>query len=175
MVGWVVGGPASRRRRMRALPWSWDSDEGRNVVRRMEAHVDSDEEPLLPPSSPPEEVIRALEADLCSPPRASKRVVFVPQSQGGTPASIQDAPRDVAFHDSCRRCASDIPRQFRSTSTPCSGFQFTDGTGRDVAQSQKASTKSAIGFGGCAGGLQPEFVVHHMELDKKIKRRCAPD
>ena len=32
--------------------------------------------PLLPPSSPPE--------------RASRRVVLVPQSQGGTPASIQD-------------------------------------------------------------------------------------
>ena len=100
-LGFRVGeaanpGPASRRRRMRALPWSWDSDtesddEGRNVVRRLESHVDSDEEPLLPPSSPPEEVIRALEADLCSPPCATRRVMLIPQSQGGTPTSIQDA------------------------------------------------------------------------------------
>ena len=28
---------------------------------------------------------------ICSPPRATRRVVLVPQSQGGTPASIQDA------------------------------------------------------------------------------------
>ena len=38
-------------------------------------------------SSPFGEVIRALEEDLCSHPRASRRV---PQSPGGTPASIQD-------------------------------------------------------------------------------------
>ena len=49
-----------------------------------------DESPLLPFSSPPSEVIRALEDDLCSHPRASRRVVLVPHSPGGTPESVQD-------------------------------------------------------------------------------------
>ena len=56
--------------------WNSDTksdDEGRNVVRRLESQVDTDdEEPLLPPSSPAEEVIRAFEVDLRSQPRASK-------------------------------------------------------------------------------------------------------
>ena len=75
-------GPNSRRcraQRLRPLPWSWDSDteldeEGRQVVRRLEAQsIDTDAQ-----SSPPSEVLRALEADLCSNPRASRRVVLVP-------------------------------------------------------------------------------------------------
>ena len=122
MVGWVVGWekqpiqapPADGA--TRALQWSLDSDtesddEGRNVVRRLETQVDSDEEPLLPPSSPPEEVIRALEADLCSPPRATRRVVLVPQSQGGTPASIQDA-RETLPSTTIVESAADVPSTF---------------------------------------------------------------
>ena len=92
-------GPASRRRRSRALQWSWDSDtesddEGRNGARRLESQVDSGEEPLLPPSSPLEEVIRALEADLSGPPRASRRIVLVPQSQAGRPHQFTMRERD---------------------------------------------------------------------------------
>ena len=38
----------------------------------------------------PHEVLRALEEDLCSLPRASRRVVLAPQSTGGTPQSAHD-------------------------------------------------------------------------------------
>ena len=79
----------------------------------LESHVDSDEEPLLPPSSPPEEVIRAHEADLCSPPRASRRVVLVPQSQGGMPASIQDARETLP---SKTLDEADVPSTFPASS-----------------------------------------------------------
>ena len=80
----------------------------------------------MPPSSPPEEV-RALEGDLCSPPRASRRVL-VPQSQGGTPASIQDARETLLS----TILVEDVPSTFPASSgasMPCSGQQFTDGTG----------------------------------------------
>ena len=97
-------GPPSRRRRaqrLRALQWSWDSDtesdeEGRHVIRRLEAQsTDTDDHPLVAQSSPPGEVIRALEEDLCRHPRASRRFVLAPQSPGGTPVSIQDPTPSV--------------------------------------------------------------------------------
>ena len=86
-------GPPSRRRRMqrRALQWSWDSDsdsgDEQNVAPRLEPE---DGEQAI--SSPPSEVIRALEADLCGPPRAFRRVALVPQSPGATPDSVVDVP-----------------------------------------------------------------------------------
>ena len=101
-------GPASRRRRtqrLRALQRAMDSDseskdECRNVARRLEG----DEQPLvqltphmdLVSSSPPSEVIRALEADLCCHPRASRRVVLAPQSPGATPQSMHDGRDPVS-------------------------------------------------------------------------------
>ena len=84
---------------------------GRNVVRRLESHVDS--EPLWPPTSPPEEVIRALEADLCSPPRATRRVMLILQSQGGTPSSIQDArERRCLLKQICLQDSPPVHEQF---------------------------------------------------------------
>ena len=66
---------------------SESEDECRNVARRLEG----DEQNLQDvPSSPPSEVIRELEADLCCHPRASRRVVLAPQSLGGTPQSVHD-------------------------------------------------------------------------------------
>ena len=93
----VAGGSGWERQPIRVQPtgrrdcghcqWSWHSDtesddEGRHVVRSLEAQsVDTDDQQLLlAHSSPPSEVIRALEEDLCSHPRASRRVVLVPQS-----------------------------------------------------------------------------------------------
>ena len=80
--------------RLRALQRAMDSDsesedECRNVARRLEG----DEQNLqdtphmdLVPSSPPSEVIREFEADLCCHPCASRRVVF------GASVSRRDAP-----------------------------------------------------------------------------------
>ena len=95
--------PASRRRlaqRLRALQWSWDSDtesdeDGRHVIRRLEAQSIDTDDPLVAQSSPLGEVIRALEEDLRSHPRASRRVVLVPQSPGGTLVSIKDTPHSI--------------------------------------------------------------------------------
>ena len=102
-------GPDSRRRRtrrLRAMRQSWDSDspESPDVVRKSDSQgMDTDGEislsrapmsnadsPPLPLSSPPSEVVRALEADLCSHPHASRRVVLVSQSPDGTPRSVHD-------------------------------------------------------------------------------------
>ena len=56
-------------------------EERRHVIRRLEALlIDTDDHFFVAHSSPLGEVIRALEEDLCSHPRASRRVVFVPQS-----------------------------------------------------------------------------------------------
>ena len=56
-------------------------EEGWQVVCRLEAQsIDTDVQ-----SSPPSEVLRALEADLCSNPRASRRVVLVPSPLTGHP------------------------------------------------------------------------------------------
>ena len=98
-------GPNSRRRRAQRLwplPWSWDSDtesdeEGRQVVRRLEAQsINTDAQ-----SS---EVLRALEADLCSNPHASRRVVLVPQSLDGTPRLVHDVQEpDPSLNDSVIR------------------------------------------------------------------------
>ena len=74
---------------------------------------------------------------------------------------------------------------------------FSDGAGRDVAQSQKASTKSASGFGpghryasnctrqgvvsrhcGQYMRVEPEVVVHHMESDREsntVVQSTEPD
>ena len=53
------------------------------------------ESQLVPFPSPPSDLIRALESDLCSHPRASSRVVLVPQSPDGTPRSVHDAQETV--------------------------------------------------------------------------------
>ena len=90
--------------RLRLLPWSWDSDtesyeEGRQVIRRLEAQsIDTDAQ-----SSPPSEVLRALEANLCSNPRASRRVVLVPQSLDGTPRVFDVQEPDPSVNDSVIR------------------------------------------------------------------------
>ena len=89
---------------------SWDSDspemdtDGEISLSRAPMS-DADSLPL-PLSSPPSEVVRALEADLCSHPRASRRVVLVPQSPDGTLRSVHDVV-DLApsVNGSVRRCS----------------------------------------------------------------------
>ena len=49
----------------------------------------------VPSPNPPSEVFRALEADLCSHPRASRRVALVPQSPDGTLRSVHDVQDSV--------------------------------------------------------------------------------
>ena len=53
------------------------------------------------PSSPPSEVIRALEADLCCHPRASRRAVLAPKSPGGTPQSVPGSPTGAKWNCQC--------------------------------------------------------------------------
>ena len=109
-------GPTTKRRRMlRSSRRARDSDEqSSSDLRRGPTQVDSDSEdelplaqvfsydqsrglaslaesPPVPSPSPPSELVRALESDLCSHPRASRRVVLVPQSPDGTPRSVHDA------------------------------------------------------------------------------------
>ena len=160
-------GPTSRRRRMRALPWSWDSDtesddEGRNVVRRLESHVDSDEEPLLPPSSPPEEVIRALEADLCSPPRATRRVMLIPQSQGGTLSSIQDA-RETLLSE------ADLPSTFPASSRAVRRLVLVSNSQEDrsTVPSMDMAYNSARSPQEAPGRCR-RFVVRHSDCGRNV-------
>ena len=102
----IVARQCVARRRLRTLQRCVDSDtksddEGRNVVRRLESQVDTDdEEPLLPLSSPAEEVIWAFEADLRSQPRASRRVVLVPSVTGRDARTNSRCARSTVFRDS---------------------------------------------------------------------------
>ena len=113
------------------LRWSWDSDsesdeEGRHVVRRLEAEsIDTDDHPLVAQSSPPSEVLRAHEADLCGNPRASRRVVLVPQSVGGTPRSVQPEMCEEAGWP--KHWASSPCQHALSTSAGCECFVALQG------------------------------------------------
>ena len=89
-------GPKNKRRRRVAessedsgsglVPTLWDEQDSAVPC----TEIDKTVRDSLQGVSVPHEVLRALEEDLCSLPRASRQVVLAPQSTEGTPQSLHD-------------------------------------------------------------------------------------